>query len=105
MATALLVLLLRRGENLPRGECLALLIGTAGRLANLIDLLRFGAVADFVPLAPGALASPGNFQIAGGILGSRPLSLRHARHGRGLYGLYRHWRDEARRGILKRVMS
>ena len=105
MAKGLLVLLLKRGESLPRSECLALLIGTAGGLANLIDLLRLGAVVDFIPLAPGALASPGDFLVAGGFLSFIPLSLRHARKGRGLYGLYRRWRDEAQVRILERVMS
>jgi hypothetical protein len=92
MATGLLLLLFGRGENLPLCECLALVIGTAGGLANLIDILRLGAVVDFVPLFPGALASPGDFLIAGGFLGLIPITLRHAQQGRGLYGLYRHWR-------------
>lgn len=105
MATGLLALLFKRGESLPRSECLALLIGTAGGLANLIDILRLGAVVDFVPLAPGALASPADFLIAGGFLGFIPLSLRHARHDGGLYGLYRRWRDEVRLRLLKRVTS
>jgi len=105
MATGLLVLLLKRGHRLPLSECLALLIGTAGGLANLVDLLLVGAVVDFVPLAPGALASPGDFLIAGGFLSFIPLSLRHARQGRGLYGLYRRWRDKTGVNILKRIIS
>jgi hypothetical protein len=105
LATGLLVLVFKRGESLPRSECLALLIGTAGGLANLIDILRLGAVVDFVPLAPGALASPADFLIAGGFLGFIPLSLRHARRGGGLYGLYRGWRDEVRLRLMKRVTS
>lgn len=92
MATGLLLLLFGRGQNLPLSECLALAIGTAGGLANLIDILRLGAVVDFVPVFPGALASPGDFLIAGGFLGLIPITMRHAWQGRGLYGLYRHWR-------------
>jgi len=92
MAMGLLILLFGRGADLPLSECLALAIGTAGGLANLIDIMRLGAVVDFVPLFPGALASPGDFLIAGGFLGLIPITLRHAHQGRGLYGLYRHWR-------------
>jgi len=103
LATGLLVLLLKCGKDLPRTECLALLIGTAGGLANLVDILRLGAVVDFVPLAPGVLASPGDFLIASGFLSFVPLSLRHARKGRGLYGLYRHWRDMIRLRFVARV--
>jgi lipoprotein signal peptidase len=94
MAGGLLALLLGRGQNLPLSECLALLMGTAGGLANLIDILRLGAVVDFVPLFPGALASPGDFLVAGGFLGLIPLTLRHAQQGHGLYGLYRTWRTK-----------
>jgi len=103
MTVGLLVLLLKRGESLPPSECLPLLIGTAGGLANLIDLLRLGAVVDFVPLALGALASPGDFLVAGGFLSFIPLSLQHAQKGRGLYGLYRRWRGETRMRILERL--
>jgi hypothetical protein len=105
MAAGLLALLLRRGEGLSRSECLALLIGTAGGLANLTDILRLGAVVDFIPLAPEALASPGDFLIASGFLGCIPLTLYHARKGHGLYGLYRHWRAGAQVRILDRVTS
>jgi lipoprotein signal peptidase len=96
MAGGLLALLLGRGHHLPLSECLALLIGTAGGLANLIDIFRLGAVVDFVPLFPGALASPGDFLVAGGFLGLIPLTLRHARQERGLYGLYHSWRTKHR---------
>ena len=103
MAAGLLVLLLRRGKSLPRSECLALLIGIAGGLANLTDILRLGGVVDFIPLASDALASPGDFLIAGGFLSLLPLSLRHARQGGGLYGLYTHWRHQARVRWLERL--
>ena len=103
LAMGLLTLLLKCGENLPRSECLALLIGTAGGLANLVDILRLGAVVDFVPLAPGLLASPGDFLIAGGFLSFLPLSLRHAHNGRGLYRLYRQWREVIRLRFVARV--
>jgi hypothetical protein len=92
MAGGLLALLFGHGRRLPLSECLALLVGTAGGLANLIDILLLGAVVDFVPLFPGALASPGDFLIASGFLGLIPLTLHHAQQERGLYGLYRRWR-------------
>jgi hypothetical protein len=94
MTAGLLGLLFRRGEALSPGETLALLCGTAGGLANLMDTLYLGAVADFIPIAPGTLASPGDFLIIGGFLSFLPLSLRQARKGVGLYALYRHWRDQ-----------
>ena len=103
IAAGLLVLLFGRGESLPRSECLSLLIGTAGGLANLIDILRLGAVVDFVPLAPGVLASPGDFLIAGGFLSFIPLFLLQARNGRGLYRLYRYSREKALMKLLGRV--
>ena len=105
MATGLLVLLLKCGRSLTRTECLALLMGTAGGLANLVDLLRLGAVVDFIPLAPGALASPGDFLVAGGFLSFVPLSLGHARKGRGLCRLWRHWRKEICAHFLKLPIS
>lgn len=103
MTSGLLMLLLKCAPNLTRSECLALVIGTAGGLANLIDILRLGAAVDFIPVAPDTLASPGDFLIAAGFLGFLPLSLRHARRGRGLYRLYRGWRDEIRMRVLGHI--
>lgn len=105
MTAGLLVLVFWRGQSLSRGECLALLCGTAGGLANLVDVLHFGAVADFIPVAPATLASPGDLLILGGFLSFPIVSLRHAREGHGLYGLFRHWRSQICMHLLECLRS
>ena len=84
----LATLLFKYTEYLPPSEALSLLAVLAGDLANLMDLLRLGAVVDFIPVAPRALASPGDFLAVGGILIWIPISLHHAQEGRGAYASY-----------------
>jgi hypothetical protein len=94
MTAGLLKLLLRRGETLCRGEVLALLRGTAGGLAHLIDTPHLGGVAELIPVVLNALASPRDFLIIDGFLGFLPLSLRRAHEGGGLYALHRQWYNQ-----------
>jgi len=103
LAIGLLALLFRRGDGLSRGERVALTIGTAGGLANLVDLVRLGAVADFIPLGSEALASPGDVLIAVGFLGFVPISLYQARRGYGFYALYTEWRNRVCAHLRERL--
>ena len=102
LASGLLALLFRRGRSLGQSESIALVVGTAGGLANLIDIMLMGAVADFIPVAPGALASPGDFLIAAGFMGFLPLSLRQARRGRGFFTVYSAYRTQVWKHLRER---
>ena len=87
----LLIFLLKWGERLPRSELLLLLIGTAGALANLADLLRLGAVVDFIPFAFQTVASPGDLLSFTGFLIFLPLSFRNTWRGQGLGRMQFNW--------------
>lgn len=91
VTAGLLTFLLKWGKRLPRSEYLLLLISTAGSLANLVDLLRLGAVLDFIPVVSRVLVSPGDLLLFAGFLIFLPLSFRNTLRGQGLGSLEFNW--------------
>lgn len=100
---------MKYNKNLPQSECLCLVLVLAGGAANLLDILCWGAVLDYIPIPPTnppvLIGSPGDLLLMAGVVGFAPLCILHARRNVGVFGLYRQLREHLRDILIQQFQQ